>query len=102
MHAPAGMYHVIADGGSQVSFNRVGSTPWVCRAGNPGMGRKIALDVARGLTFLHTNRIAHMDLKTPNGAPCSCLLLLVGHILTSVPRAGLPADALQRCARSGW
>ena len=40
----------------------------VCRAGGPGMGRKIALDIARGLTFLHSNRIAHMDLKTPNGA----------------------------------
>ena len=40
----------------------------VCRVGGPGVGRKIALDVARGLTFLHSNRIAHMDLKTLNGA----------------------------------
>ncbi len=40
----------------------------MCRAGGPGVGRKIALDVARGLTFLHSNRIAHMDLKTLNGA----------------------------------
>ena len=32
------------------------------------MGRAIALDIARGLTFLHSNNIAHMDLKTPNGA----------------------------------
>ena len=39
------------------------------------MGRKIALDVARGLTFLHSNRIAHMDLKTPNGASWRRLLL---------------------------
>ena len=42
-----------------------------CRAGGPGVGRKIALDVARGLTFLHSNRIAHMDLKTLNGNVCS-------------------------------
>jgi hypothetical protein len=39
-----------------------------CRAGGAGMGRAIALDIARGLTFLHSNNIAHMDLKTPNGA----------------------------------
>jgi serine/threonine protein kinase len=26
----------------------------------PGLGRRIALDVARGLHFLHTNRIVHM------------------------------------------
>ena len=44
----------------------------VRRAGGPGVGRKIALDVARGLTFLHTNRIAHMDLKTLNGARRTC------------------------------
>ena len=31
------------------------------------MGRAIALDIARGLTFLHSSNIAHMDLKTPNG-----------------------------------
>ena len=32
------------------------------RSGNqvPGLGRRIALDVARGLHFLHTNRIVHM------------------------------------------
>ena len=54
--------------------------PWVCRAGGPGMGRKIALDVARGLTFLHSNRIAHMDLKTPNGALHSRVLLLAENL----------------------
>ena len=43
-----------------------------CRAGGPGVGRRIALDVARGLTFLHFNRIAHMDLKTLNGAHLTC------------------------------
>lgn len=33
-----------------------------CRHGNqvPGLGRRIALDVARGLHFLHTSRIVHM------------------------------------------
>ncbi len=29
-------------------------------------GRFIALDVARGLTYLHARRIAHFDLKSPN------------------------------------
>ncbi|KAK9785595.1 hypothetical protein WJX73_001741 [Symbiochloris irregularis] len=29
-------------------------------------GRGIALDVAKGLVFLHSKRIAHLDLKTPN------------------------------------
>ena len=26
-------------------------------------GRKIAVDVARGLHFLHSNKIVHLDLK---------------------------------------
>ena len=29
-------------------------------------GRKIALDVARGLVHLHSREIVHMDLKSPN------------------------------------
>lgn len=29
-------------------------------------GRKIALDIIKGLCFLHSNKIAHLDLKTPN------------------------------------
>jgi serine/threonine protein kinase len=29
-------------------------------------GRKIALDVAKGLVFLHSRRIVHFDLKSPN------------------------------------
>jgi len=44
------------------------------RAGGAGMGRAIALDIARGLTFLHSNNIAHMDLKTPNGARAKRML----------------------------
>jgi serine/threonine protein kinase len=27
---------------------------------------QIALDVARGLVFLHSRRIVHFDLKSPN------------------------------------
>jgi len=26
----------------------------------------VALDIARGMHFLHTRRIVHMDLKSPN------------------------------------
>lgn len=29
-------------------------------------GRKIALDIAKGLVFLHSRRIVHFDLKSPN------------------------------------
>jgi serine/threonine protein kinase len=30
------------------------------------VGKRIALDVARGLYFLHSHRIIHFDVKTPN------------------------------------
>lgn len=33
----------------------------------PGLGKAIALDVARGLAFLHQRHIVHLDLKSPNG-----------------------------------
>jgi hypothetical protein len=32
-----------------------------------GLGKAIALDVARGLAFLHQRHIVHLDLKSPNG-----------------------------------
>ncbi|DBB18025.1 hypothetical protein WJX82_008169 [Trebouxia sp. C0006] len=32
----------------------------------PGLGRRIALDVARGLHFLHSRKIVHFDLKSAN------------------------------------
>jgi serine/threonine protein kinase len=33
----------------------------------PGLAQKIALDIARGLQFLHERHIVHLDLKSPNG-----------------------------------
>lgn len=32
----------------------------------PALGRRIALDVARGLHFLHSRRLVHFDLKSAN------------------------------------
>ncbi len=32
----------------------------------PGLGRQIALDIARGLHFLHRHSVVHFDLKSPN------------------------------------
>lgn len=42
-----------------------------------GLGKAIALDIARGLAFLHSQHIVHLDLKSPNGMPvprmpCHC------------------------------
>ncbi len=34
--------------------------------GKLGLGKRIALDIACGLNFLHTHRIVHMDVKSPN------------------------------------
>ena len=35
-------------------------------ATSPGLGRRIALDVARGLHFLHARSVVHFDLKSAN------------------------------------
>lgn len=40
-----------------------------------GKGKQIALDVARGLAFLHSQHVVHLDLKSPNGA---CWLVICG------------------------
>jgi len=32
----------------------------------PFAGQRIALDVARGLSFFHTHDILHLDIKSPN------------------------------------
>lgn len=36
----------------------------------PGLGKAIALDIARGLAFLHARHVVHLDLKSPNGERC--------------------------------
>ena len=33
---------------------------------NSGLSRRVALDVARGLTFLHSRGVVHLDLKSAN------------------------------------
>ena len=62
-----------------------------CRTGGAGVGRRIALDIARGLTFLHSNRIAHMDLKSPNGATPAALLHLIDAAYLSAQHPMVPA-----------
>jgi len=32
----------------------------------PGLGKEIALDIAKGLAFLHDHQVVHLDLKSPN------------------------------------
>ncbi len=45
-------------------------------------GRSIAIDVLRGLHFLHSKRIVHMDLKSPN-------ILLTRHGVAKLADVGL-------------
>lgn len=48
------------EGGNLANNITAGRVSWYRR------GKKIALDVARGLVFLHSRRIVHFDLKSPN------------------------------------
>ncbi|KAL4437438.1 hypothetical protein ABPG75_004577 [Micractinium tetrahymenae] len=48
------------EGGDLMRNIAAGRVSWYRR------GKKIALDVARGLVFLHSRRIAHFDVKSPN------------------------------------
>lgn len=45
--------------------------------GRGRLGRRIALDVARGLAFLHYNNVIHLDLKSPVSLwlPVDCISL---------------------------
>lgn len=69
----------------------------------PGLGKQIALDVARGLEFLHAQHIVHLDLKSPNGAalpcsalPCSAFLGIAGRGRNSRTATGHSASSLQQ------
>lgn len=48
------------EGGNLASNIQAGRVTWWKR------GRKIALDVARGLVYLHSKRVIHFDMKSPN------------------------------------
>ncbi len=54
------------------------SVPYICL----NRGRSIAIDVLRGLHFLHSKRIVHMDLKSPN-------ILLTRHGVAKLADVGL-------------
>ena len=56
-----------------IESDTFGRFAWARRAGpggrpvpGTGMNRRIALDVARGLHFLHSRRVVHLDLKSAN------------------------------------
>ena len=60
------LYSAIRDDG-------IGRFAWTRKPGpsgrplpNTGLNRRIALDIARGLHFLHSRRVVHLDLKSPN------------------------------------
>lgn len=60
------LYTAIRDDG-------IGRFTWTRRPGpsgrplpNTGLNRRVALDIARGLHFLHSRRVVHLDLKSPN------------------------------------
>jgi hypothetical protein len=36
------------------------SAPWIGGRPQPGLGKQIALDIARGLAFMHTHCIVHL------------------------------------------
>lgn len=58
------LYHAIAND-STGRFSWYRRDP-VTGAPSPGLGRRIALDTARGLHFLHSRKIVHFDLKSAN------------------------------------
>lgn len=60
----------------------------------PGMGKRIALDIARGLHFLHTRRIVHLDLKSSN-------VLLGRNYAAKIADVGM-AMWMQRAEDSVW
>ena len=47
-----------------------------------GLGRRVALDVARGLHHLHRRRILHFDIKVRTRANCHGALLCVSMLCT--------------------
>lgn len=52
-------------------------------------GRDIALDIARGLYSLHSRRIVHMDVKSPN-------ILLTRECLAKIADVGLAHPLLSQ------
>ncbi|KAL4437441.1 hypothetical protein ABPG75_004580 [Micractinium tetrahymenae] len=48
------------EGGNLANNISAGRVTWYRR------GKKIALDVGRGLVFLHSKRVVHLDIKSPN------------------------------------
>lgn len=54
-------------------------------------GRQIALDIVRGLVFMHSKSMVHLDLKTSNSnSPPSCSTYkLAVPLLSSKTDAGL-------------
>ena len=60
---------------------------------NSGMARRVALDVARGLHFLHTKKIVHFVRPLP-GRPHATTSPAPGALLWGPPQQGPPTSAI--------
>ena len=58
--------HGCVGAASRCTVSRPSFDATVTKACGFGRGRSICIDVLRGLHFLHSKRVVHMDLKSPN------------------------------------